>query len=278
MKKTRRSQGAPVKSGKHEDLFGIHPVTEALRANVRTFYSLYLTDPENPRFAEILELAQMRGLSPEICTTEQITSMTAGAVHQGVLLRASFFVFREWDTLLVGDPPLIIVADGVEDPRNLGAIARTALCLGASGLVIPKDRAAGPTPAAVKASAGALEHLPLCEVVNIARFLEEMKKEGFWVAGLDATGLPLTTARLDGPLVLVIGGEDRGVRPLVQKHCDIMVSIPQSGPVGSLNASVAAALAIYEIRRNHLTDAEGGGSPAEPGQKMKKAMAVSPSR
>lgn len=264
MKKARRSQGAPVKSSKHEDLFGIHPVTEALRANVRTFYTLYLTDPENARFTEILELAQMRGLSPEVCTLEQMHSMTAGAVHQGVLLRASFFVFRELEALLTGNPPLVVVADGIEDPRNLGAIARTALCLGASGLVIPKDRSAGPTPAAVKASAGALEHLPLCEVVNIARFLEEMKKEGFWVAGLDASGVSLTTARLDGPLVLVVGGEDRGVRPLVQKHCDVMVSIPQGGPVGSLNASVAAALAMYEIRRSHLTGSAKAGVPESP--------------
>ncbi|WP_246052096.1 23S rRNA (guanosine(2251)-2'-O)-methyltransferase RlmB [Desulfobotulus mexicanus] len=243
----------PVKKATHEDLFGIHPVTEALRANRRSFHTLYLSDPENTRFSEIISLAALCGLSPTGCTPAQLTAMVPGGVHQGVVLKASPFVFRDMasfsDTI---HPPLVVVADGVEDPGNLGAIARTALCLGASGLVIPKDRSAGPTPAAIKASAGALEHLPLLQVVNISRFLEESKEKGFWVAGLDADGTPLHQARLDGPMVLVVGGEDRGVRPLVRRHCDIMVAIPQSGPVSSLNASVAAALAIYEIRRNHF--------------------------
>ncbi|MCW7754185.1 23S rRNA (guanosine(2251)-2'-O)-methyltransferase RlmB [Desulfobotulus sp. H1] len=251
MKKNKPSRAISAKVSS-EDLYGIHPVTEALRAGLRSCKALFLSDTENPRFSELVRLAMEKGIVPQACSMEQLTSMVSGAVHQGVVLRVSPFRFRDPDVLIRGDSPLVIVADGMEDPRNLGAIARTALCLGATGIVIPKDRAAGPTPAAVKASAGALEHLPLCQVVNITRFLEEGKKKGFWVAGLDGKGQPLPSAGLNGPLILVVGGEDRGVRPLVQKHCDVMVSIPQTGPVGSLNASVAAALAIYEIRRSSL--------------------------
>ena len=238
-----------TKKNDWELLFGIHPVTEALRAGRRTFGELALTDREDPRFAEIVALATSRGLKMLTRTTEQLTTMARGGVHQGVILRASEFPYAGLDDVLAGPDSLVVVADTVEDPRNLGAIARTALCLGATGLIIPKDRAATPTASAIKTSAGALEHLPVCRVTNIARTLEVLKKEGLWVVGLDAAGDRIFDARLDGPVALVIGGEDKGVRPLVQKACDHVVAIPQEGPVNSLNASVAASLALYEILR-----------------------------
>lgn len=239
-------------SGNLENLYGLHPVTEALKAGRRTFYSLFLSDPENQRFREILELAGQYSLSVKKGTTEQLDSMTRAAVHQGVVLSCSPFVFRELDFVWKAENSLLLVADGIEDPGNLGAIARTALCLGVSGLILPKDRSALPTPAAVKASAGALEHLPLFQVVNIARTLDTLKEEGFWIAGLDAEGSSIASLSMEGPFALVVGGEGRGIRPLVRKSCDMVLSIPQKGPVTSLNASVAAAIAIYEVQRKRL--------------------------
>lgn len=252
MKAQKHQKKKKSSSGNSEDLYGLHPVAEALRAGKRKFFSLLLTDPENLRFREILELAGQRGLSVKRASAEQMNSQTQGAVHQGALLSCSPFVFEEFNGLGEGENPLLLVTDGIEDPGNLGAIARTALCLGVSGLVIPKDRAAAPTPAAIKASAGALEHLPVFQVVNISRTLETLKEEGFWIAGLDAEGDSIVSFSMDGPLALVVGGEGRGIRPLVRKNCDVMLSIPQKGPVTSLNASVAAALAIYEIQRTRL--------------------------
>lgn len=246
--KSDRHRGEP----KEELLFGLHPVQEALRAGRRKLRELQLTDPDHPRFAEIVAAAEKAHVPVRRRTQEQLTSLTAGAVHQGVILRCSPFPYVDLDGVLEGPLPLVVVADTVEDPRNLGAIARTALCLGATGLIIPKDRAATPTAAAIKTSAGALEHLPVAMVTNIARTIGELKAAGLWVVGLDAGGDAIFEANLSGPVALVIGGEDKGIRPLVRKGCDAIVAIPQSGPVNSLNASVAASMALYEIRRTRL--------------------------
>lgn len=236
-------------SGSGEYLYGLHPVAEALRVGRRKIEALFLQDPGNPRFREIAELALLASVPVKSMPVEQLNSLTKGAVHQGAVLFCSPFVFTEFGFGWKKESPLLLVADGIEDPGNLGAMARTALCLGVSGLILPKDRSALPTPAAVKASAGALEHLPVFQVVNVSRTLETLRKEGFWIAGLDAAGEPMVSFSMEGPLVLVVGGEGRGIRPLVRKHCDVMLSIPQQGPVTSLNASVAAALAMYEIQR-----------------------------
>jgi 23S rRNA (guanosine2251-2'-O)-methyltransferase len=149
-----------------------------------------------------------------------------------------------------------LVLDGVTDPQNLGAILRTAEAAGAHGLILPRDRAAGVTPAAVRASAGATEHLPVARVTNLAAFLDWVKGQGLWVVGADPTGGRLLySADLKEPLALVIGAEGRGLRPLVRSRCDVQVRIPLSGRVASLNASCAAAVCVFEvIRQRHMTE------------------------
>jgi 23S rRNA (guanosine2251-2'-O)-methyltransferase len=156
----------------------------------------------------------------------------------------------------------MLALDSIVDPHNLGAILRSALGAGVAAVLIPKDRSAPPTPVVSKISAGALEHIRLVQVTNLVRSLELLKSRGRWVAGLDRNALDtIFYADLTLPLVLVIGGEGRGLRALVRKTCDLMLSIPQSGPLDSLNASVAAAVALYEIRRQR----GAGRRPPEAG-------------
>ena len=146
--------------------------------------------------------------------------------------------------------PFVLILDQIVDPQNLGALTRTAHCAGVHGIVIPKDRSAPPSAAVSKASAGALEHICLARVANLVGTIKVLKKAGLWIAGADRGGHhDLFVVDLKGPLALVIGGEEKGLRPLVKKQCDLMVAIPQTGPIGSLNASVAAAVIMYEIFR-----------------------------
>jgi 23S rRNA (guanosine2251-2'-O)-methyltransferase len=147
-------------------------------------------------------------------------------------------------------PPLVVLLDGVEDPHNLGAIVRSAHALGAHGVVVPRDRAAGVTPSAAKASAGAVEHVPVARVTNLVRTLEELKEAGIWAVALVPDGdQDLAQVDMKGPTALVIGGEGQGIRPLVRKCCDHVARIPMVGRVGSLNASAAAAITLYEAAR-----------------------------
>jgi 23S rRNA (guanosine2251-2'-O)-methyltransferase len=145
---------------------------------------------------------------------------------------------------------LLVLLDSIVDPNNLGAIVRTAHCVGADALVVPKDRAVGAIPAVSKASAGALEHTRLCRVTNLVGTIQWLKKRGVWVAGLSMQAdQTVFQANLKGPLALVVGGEEKGLRPLVRQHCDFLVSIPLRGRVDSLNASAAAAVVLYEAFR-----------------------------
>jgi 23S rRNA (guanosine2251-2'-O)-methyltransferase len=178
-----------------------------------------------------------------------------GATHQGVLLEVGPFPYADPDALVArlqaeSEPGFLLVLDGIQDPQNLGAIVRSAEAAGVHGCILPRDRAAGVGPAAVRASAGATEHLPIGRVTNLAAFLEFLRGHGFWVVGTDATqGRALFGADLRGPVALVIGGEDRGLRPLTRRRCDMVVRIPSRGRVASLNASAAAAVCLFEIAR-----------------------------
>ena len=136
------------------------------------------------------------------------------------------------------------------DPHNLGALVRTALCVGVEGIIIPKDRSVPPTPSVSKASAGAMEHIRLARVTNMVNTIKALKKKGLWIAGMEKTSnTSIFSSDLTGPIAIVIGGEEKGMRLLVKKHCDFLMSIPQTGPVNSLNASVAGAIAMYEVYR-----------------------------
>ena len=248
---------------KTEVLYGIHPVSESLRAGRRRIFEIYLAaGGHSPRAEALRQAAADRGLPLRILTAGQLTALAGTESHQGVAAKVSAFVGEELSAVLSppsgSGPDLILALDLVQDPHNLGAILRTALCAGVQAVLMPRDRSAPPTPAVSRISAGALEHTRLVTVTNLVRSLELAKQRRLWVVGLDPDARQPVYA-LDGslPLVVVVGGEGRGIRPLVRRSCDILVAIPQAGPLDSLNASVAAAVALYEIvrqRRAGMTD------------------------
>jgi 23S rRNA (guanosine2251-2'-O)-methyltransferase len=249
---------APVKT---EILYGFHAVREALSAGRRDPVELYI-DREHvasSRLQGIRESAEARGVAIRRLTAAQLAALAGTATPPVVALRASPYPLEELAGIAdavagTGSDP-VLVLDGIVDPHNLGAIVRSALCAGVAAVVIPKDRSAPPTPAVSKISAGALEHIRLVQVTNLVRTLEHLKSCGRWVAGLDRlASRSVFEADLTMPLALVIGGEARGMRTLVRKTCDLMVSIPQSGAIDSLNAAAAAAVALYEIRRQRGVD------------------------
>jgi 23S rRNA (guanosine2251-2'-O)-methyltransferase len=238
-------------------VYGVNPVLEALRVRSDEVERLYITEGQlgSRAAAEILSRARDAGIRVERVVRERLATLADGGVHQGVVAELRGFQYAELADVLAaaqksGRPALIVVLDGIQDPHNLGAIIRSAHALGAHGVVIGKDRAVQVTGGVAKASAGAVEHCPIARVVNISRALEELKEAGVWVAAADTHATePLWRARLDGPLALVVGAEGAGVREGVLKHCDFRLRIPMVGQVGSLNASVSAAILLYEVAR-----------------------------
>jgi 23S rRNA (guanosine2251-2'-O)-methyltransferase len=225
-------------------IYGVRPVIEALRSGRReVFEVLDATGNE-----EISRLAAEYGTPSKKMPRSRVEELVRGGVHQGVAARVGPYPYVELDEILsVPDP--IVVLDGVTDPHNLGAVLRVADGAGVGGIVIPKDRTAGVTAAAVKASAGASEHVPVARVTNLRRSIDQMKEAGVWVYAAQIGGTVYTELDLTGPLALVLGSEGRGVRRLVREGCDGAVSIPMLGAVESLNVSVAAAVLLYEARR-----------------------------
>ncbi len=241
---------------KTEYLWGIHPVREALRSQKRRFHQLaILKHPNRSRFKSIVENAQKRRINIKVVDLASLDRLTRDARHQGVAARVSPYPTLSAGTVLnrikkAAGPQFVLILESLEDPRNLGALIRTALCVGVDVIMVPKDRAAKPSPTVSRASAGAMEHADIAMITNTAKLLEQLKELGFWVAGLDAAGdTPLYKADFTGNLALVVGGEHKGIRPLVKRACDFMVSLPVVGNVTSLNASVAGAVAMYEALR-----------------------------
>lgn len=242
-------------------VYGINPVLESLRAHAERVERLFITEGQlaAKAAAEIFSRAKDMGVRVERVPRERLAAMAEGGVHQGVVAELRGFEYAELADLLEsvdtdGRPPLWVVLDGIQDPHNFGAIVRSAHALGAHGVVIAKDRAVPVTGAVSKASAGAVEHCPIARVVNLSRALEEMKEAGVWIAAADPHSQePLWKARLDGPLAVVVGAEGAGVRPGVLEHCDFRLNIPMLGQVGSLNASVSAAILLYEAARQRGT-------------------------
>jgi 23S rRNA (guanosine2251-2'-O)-methyltransferase len=229
---------------------------EALTAGRRSMYTVMVDRTAlSERQNRIVELAEKRGISCQTLTPEQIRAVCGSDQHQGVAadvspLPTDFMESTVAETGHNDGTCLLVLLDSIVDPNNLGAIVRTAHCVGAHALVIPKDRAVGATPAVSKASAGALEHTRLCQVTNLVTTIQWLKKTGVWVAGLSMQAdQTVFQANLKGPLALVVGGEEKGLRPLVRQHCDFLVSIPLRGRVDSLNASAAAAVVLYEAFR-----------------------------
>jgi len=188
------------------------------------------------------------GLALKLADSHELEELVGAREHQGVALQVDNYPYVSPDELIKHD--LVVVLDEVSDPRNLGAVARSALASGADAMVLPKHRSAAVTPAAVKASAGATEHLRIAHVTNVTTYLTELKKHGFWVYGAAGDAqTPYTGLDYAGKVALVFGSEGRGLRPLVARTCDVLAAIPMVGPVGSLNVSVAAALFLFEARR-----------------------------
>ena len=234
-------------------LYGRNPVLEALRAG-RPARKLVVAQGVKPeqRLAEILALAGERGIAVEESPRRRLDDIAHTEHHQGI---AGYFHSREplsLDTLLerAAPPALLLVLDGIQDPQNLGALARSADAAGADGLVIPRHRATTVTPAAAKASAGATEYVSVVSVTNLAQALQRIGDAGIWRVGLAADG----TTRYDrfdytSPVALVVGAEGEGLRPLTRRHCDAVVSLPMLGHVASLNAAAAGAVLLYEAAR-----------------------------
>jgi len=239
-----------------DKIVGINPVLEALKAG-RPVQRLLVSDQRkrDRDVQSILRLARECGAEVRFASREALNREAPGTNHQGVIAIATAKQYATLDDILTaptkqGKAPLFLVLDGVEDPRNLGAIIRTADAAGAHGIIIPERRAAGLTETVAKAAAGAMEHVPVVKVVNIVNTLKELKRAGVWVAGAEAGGDTVYwDADFIRPTAVVLGGEDRGVRRLVREHCDYLVSLPLLGRISSLNVSVAAAILLYEALR-----------------------------
>jgi 23S rRNA (guanosine2251-2'-O)-methyltransferase len=246
----RRAGGAEAPELVH----GRNPVLEALRASVPGT-ALYVMSDTDERVREAIQLAADRGIPLLESGKGELDRLTDGAVHQGVVLQVRPYRYAHADDLLAkGNPPLIVALDGITDPRNLGALVRSAAAFGASGVVVPERRAAGVTAGAWKTSAGTLATTPVARTTNLARQLKSYQEAGCFVAGLDARG-GVTVADLElatGPFVLVVGSEGKGLGRLVAETCDMLVTIPMPGGAESLNAGVAGGIALYEIARRRL--------------------------
>jgi 23S rRNA (guanosine2251-2'-O)-methyltransferase len=248
-------------SGADDVVAGRNAVVEALRASVPATTLYIATGLErDERIDESKRIAGSTGVAFLDVTRTELDRLCGGAPHQGIALAVRPFVYTEADTLLARvleapGPALIVALDGVTDPHNLGAIARSAVAFGAHGLILPERRAVGVTPSAWKASAGALARLPVARVTNLVRTLKSFAESGLMLAGLDGHGeIDLDSLELAvGPLILVVGAEGKGLSRLVAQTCDLTVRIPLSSEVESLNASVAAGIALAEIARRRRT-------------------------
>lgn len=235
-------------------IVGRNAVREALRSG-RTIQRLFITnDKVQGSLQEIIGLAKDKGIELRRVDDKQLSKYADGVVHQGVVALAAPVKFADLGEVLQNwssdKAPLLILLDGIEDPHNTGAIIRTAECCGATAVLIPKRHTAPINATVAKTSAGALESIPLVQVGNVVQTIEELKKQGFWVLGAHMEGQQtLYQADLTSPLVLVIGNEGKGLSRLTKERCDFLVTIPMYGRINSLNASVAAAILMYEAVR-----------------------------
>lgn len=240
-----------------QQIEGRHAVAEALRAG-RPVDKLYVLDGcKDGPVSSIVKAAKKGDALVQFVSRERLDQLSETKKHQGVIARMAAYEYASVEEILAkaekqGEPPFVFLLDGVEDPYNLGAVVRTADQVGAHGVIIPKNRAVGLTASAARASAGALNYIPVARVTNLARTVEQLKKRGIWFVCADMGGQPMYQVDMKGPLGLVIGGEGEGVSRLVREVCDYTASIPMKGHVDSLNASVAAGVLAYEAFRQRM--------------------------
>jgi 23S rRNA (guanosine2251-2'-O)-methyltransferase len=244
-----------------EIIYGVNPVKEALRGSRRAFELFVAQNAADQRLEKIVRLAEERGIPVRQRQRQDLSRLCGSEHHQGVALRIEEFAYAELDEILAtwrqgGEPGLLVILDGIQDPHNLGALLRTAACAGANGVIIPKDRAVGVTAVVEKSAAGAADTIPVARVTNVTAALALLKEAGFWIYGAAVEGAgSIYAQKFSGHVALVIGGEGEGIRPLVRKQCDVLFKIPLLGGVASLNASVAGGVALFEVVRQRLAAA-----------------------
>jgi 23S rRNA (guanosine2251-2'-O)-methyltransferase len=240
---------------KEDILYGINPVREALRGNRKAFELFVQTGGTDQRIAKLATLAEEKGIAVRRRERADLERLAGNPHHQGVVLKVAPFVYAELEDFLANHTEsngslFVLVLDGIQDPQNLGALIRSAACAGVQGVIIPKDRACGMTPVVEKASAGAVETIPVIQVTNLVQTLERLKQAGCWTFGLAGeANKNIYQADYRGNLALVVGSEGEGIRPLVRKHCDLLLAIPHYGGISSLNASVAGGIVLFEAAR-----------------------------
>jgi len=244
-----------------EIICGINAVYEVLRAGKRRVHEIFIAPGKHPHTIDHIQAeAKKAGIEVHGASREEIAKIARIEKNQGVAAKVEGFRYAAVeeivDAAIADDPPgFIVILDDIKDPQNLGSLTRTAHLTGAAGLMIPRDRSASIGPAATRAAAGATEYLPIAQVTNLANTLKYLKDKGFWVAGAEGTSKDMLYAYdfTDRPHAIVIGGEGSGIRRLVREKCDILLSIPMQGAVGSYNASVAGALFMGEVNRQRWT-------------------------
>ncbi|MDQ2900734.1 MAG: 23S rRNA (guanosine(2251)-2'-O)-methyltransferase RlmB [Acidobacteriota bacterium] len=229
-------------------LIGVHPVVEALRARHSIERILISKGAGGPRLQEIIDLARQSFTPIRFEDRGALDRLAGTRSHQGVVALGAESKYAAYDGT-IETARLVVVLDGVEDPHNLGAIVRTAHAAGADTVVVPERRAAGLTETVAKAAAGALEYLPITRVTNVNRTLEDLKKRGFWIYGVDQRGTEIyNQVAWAEPAAIVLGGEGKGLHEQVRRHCDLLVRIPMAGKISSLNVSVAAGVVLFAFR------------------------------
>jgi len=250
----RRRNGVPPRD--EALLCGIHPVLEQLRSDPKRVRRILVARGAERGAARILEAADAAGVRVVIEDRRRLEQRAGEVVHQGVAAEIEPFAYADFQDLVARQPERLLVADQVTDPRNLGALMRSAEAAGMGGVVIPEHRSAGVTEVVAKASAGASAWIPVARVTNVSQALQALKDAGYWVVGLDAErGDDMFGFTFPVRCVLVVGSEGKGLRPLVRSTCDHLIAIPMVGRVASLNVSVAGAIACYEaLRQRHRID------------------------
>jgi 23S rRNA (guanosine2251-2'-O)-methyltransferase len=247
-----------VVSAVREILYGRQPVRETLRAGRRQVFKLLLAQGIKPTgiVAQVLAAAERANVAVHTVDRQNLDKLGGESNHQGLAAEVSGYPYVDPEAVLdaagqAGEPPFLLLLDHVQDPQNLGSLLRSAEAAGVHGVVIPRRRAAGVTPAAVRASAGAAEHVRVARVTNLVRAMEALQASGVWLAGLEAVPAAqrYDQADLSGPLGIVVGSEGQGLARLVRERCDYLIRLPLRGQVGSLNAGAAGAIALYEALR-----------------------------
>lgn len=241
-----------------EKIAGVNAIMEAIHGR-RKVQKIFVQEGRGgKKVQDLIDLASRLGIYYQYVEKQRLDHMYTLGNHQGIVAQVEDYEYASLDEMLEnaaikGEEPFLIMLDGIEDPQNLGSIIRTAECAGVHGIILPRHHACEVTSAVSRASAGAIEHVLIAQETNLVNTIKYLKERGFWVTGADMDGSDLYhQVRIPSPTVLVIGGEGQGMRRLVKENCDLIVRIPMIGSVNSLNASVAAALVIYEVLRQRF--------------------------